>query len=284
MRKEIFRRAFVYATAALFSFQVFAANENRIISAGSSITELFYALGAQEQLVAIDVTSKHYDPDGELPQVGYHRQLSTEGLISLAPTHLIGSHEMGPETTLSQLTSAKINVVTVPSGDTQADLFKRIDDIATITQTEKEAEVLKTSLSKRLSAMEQRQLPQAPNVLFAMLSKGRPATIAGADTTIDTIINFAGAKNPAANETTSYKPFSIEAVVGMQPDYLLVSQRAWLALGGHDGIIAEFPLLGATPAAQNQRIIPIAGSAIIGGLGIESIELSDELHQTFSTQ
>jgi iron complex transport system substrate-binding protein len=290
MRKALFNQATVFVTSMLFSLGGFAANDdsatndNRIISAGSSITELFYALGAQEQLVAIDVTSKHYDPDGALPQVGYHRQLSTEGLMSLTPTHLIGSHEMGPDTTLSQLSGAGIDVVTVPSGDTQSDLFKRIDDIAAITQTEEEAKLLKASLSSRLSNMEDRQLAQAPNVLFAMLSKGRPATIAGAETTINTIIEFAGAKNPAASETSSYKPLSIEAVVSMQPDYLLVSERAWAALGGHDGIVKEFPLLAATPAAQHQRIIPIAGSAIIGGLGIESIELSDELHNTFSTQ
>lgn len=57
----------------------------RIISAGAAVTEIVEALGAEKQLVAIDVTSEQ--PKGEpLPVVGYHRQLSTEGLMALHPT------------------------------------------------------------------------------------------------------------------------------------------------------------------------------------------------------
>ncbi len=47
-------------------------------------------------------------------------------------------------------------------------------------------------------------------------------------------------------------------------------------------ITAYFPLLAATPAAQQQRIIPISSSAIIGGFGIESIQLSRQLQKKFS--
>lgn len=53
--------------------------KNRIISAGSSITELLVALGAKDQLVALDVTSKHFNTEQQLPLIGYHRQLSPEG-------------------------------------------------------------------------------------------------------------------------------------------------------------------------------------------------------------
>ncbi|GAK87639.1 periplasmic hemin-binding protein [Vibrio ponticus] len=55
------------------------STKNRIISAGSSITELLVALGAKDQLVALDVTSKHFNTEQQLPLIGYHRQLSPEG-------------------------------------------------------------------------------------------------------------------------------------------------------------------------------------------------------------
>ena len=114
-----------------------------------------------------------------------------------------------------------------------------------------------------------------------MLTKGRPATIAGDKTTIDVIINLAGGQNPAKSEMSSYKPLSPEAIVQMQPDVLLVSARAWEALGGHEGILKEFPLLAATPVAGKDRIIPVSSSAIIGGFGLESLELTDELYKAF---
>ncbi|UUM31365.1 heme/hemin ABC transporter substrate-binding protein [Vibrio japonicus] len=269
----------------LASSQVWATQNptsNRIISAGSSITELLIELGAQEQLIALDVTSKKFNDNDKLPLVGYHRQLSAEGLMALSPTHLIGSHEMGPESTLNLLKNGGIQVTTVPSGDSEQDLFNRIDVIAEITGTEEKAQVLKASLQSKLQTLQERKIEQSPKVIFAMLSKGRPATIAGNNTTIDVIINLAGGTNPAKAQMSSYKPVSQEAIVKMQPDYLLVTHRAWNALGGKQGILNEFPLLAATPAAGTDRIIPVNGSAIVGGLGIESLDLADDLYTTFS--
>lgn len=270
----------IYAIV-LLSAALTAHAQNRIISAGSSITELILALDAQKQLVAIDITSRDLDDSGQLPQIGYHRQLSAEGLLALNPTHLIGSEVMGPQNTLTLLENAQVEVISVPSGDSKKALFARIDKIAEITQKQPQAEQLKISLSKQFQKIENRQVAQSPKVLFAMVSKGRPMTVAGKETTIDVIISNAGASNPASELMESYKPLSTEAIVELQPDYLLVSQRAWDELGGHKGILEAFPLLQATPAAQEEHIIPIASSAIIGGFGIESISLSETLYHAF---
>ncbi|ODS11892.1 heme/hemin ABC transporter substrate-binding protein [Vibrio scophthalmi] len=284
MKKLAFAFGLLVASSSLMAQQHTesqSAQTNRIISAGSSITELIVALGAKEQLVALDVTSKKYNQDEKLPLVGYHRQLSAEGLMALSPTHLIGSHEMGPDSTLTLLKNGGIDVETVPSGDTEQDLFNRIDKIAAITGTQDQAVDLKASIKSKLDAMQQRDVTDAPKVLFAMLSKGRPATIAGDKTTIDVIVQLAGGQNPAKNMMSSYKPVSQEAMVEMQPDYLLVTKRAWQALGGKEGILQEFPLLAATPAGSQDRIIAVNGSAIIGGLGIESLVLADDLFNQF---
>ncbi|OBT15512.1 hemin receptor [Vibrio sp. UCD-FRSSP16_10] len=268
-----------------FTNSVALANQtdepNRIISVGSSITELLYALDAKDQLVAIDVTSKHFDESKQLPQVGYHRQLSAEGLMAQNPTHLIGSHEMGPESTLNLLKSAGIKVITVPSGDSEQDLDARIDVIAQITGKEPQAVELKKELHTQIESLSQLPSQQQPKVIFAMLSEGRPATVAGSQTTIDKIIQLAGGINPTHSDFSSYKSMSFEAIVSIQPQYILIPQRSWDSLGGQQGIIEKFPLLAATPAATNQHIIPVPGTAIIGGFGIESIELSHSLYQTF---
>ncbi|CAH0526432.1 Hemin-binding periplasmic protein HmuT [Allocatenococcus thiocycli] len=280
MKKLILALSLILSTATTQAQPETYAN-NRIISAGSSITELLIALGAKDQLVAVDVTSRKYNRDEALPQVGYHRQLSAEGLMALEPTHLIGSNEMGPENTLTLLKSGGIKVETVPSGDTEKDLFSRIDKIAQITGNQDKAKSLKASIDEQLNNIKSRELSHSPKVLFAMLTKGRPATIAGDKTTIDVIINLAGAQNPAKSEMSSYKPLTPEAIVKMQPDFLLVSDRAWETLGGQEGILQEFPLLAATPVAGKDRIIPVSSSAIIGGFGLESIELTDKLYDTF---
>ncbi|MEZ9553039.1 hemin ABC transporter substrate-binding protein [Vibrio breoganii] len=277
-------KPFLLILSLVFTLPAFAnstGEQNRIISVGSSITELMYALDAKEQLVAIDVTSRHFDQSGSLPQVGYHRQLSAEGLMAQNPTHVIGSHEMGPDSTLKLLKSAGIEVITVPSGDSEADLAGRIDAIAKITGKEEQAKALKQDLHQQIETLSNLDSTHQPKAIFAMLSEGRPATVAGSETTIDKIIELAGATNPINSNFSSYKSMSFEAIVGVQPDYILVAQRTWDALGGQQGIIEKFPLLTATPAAADNKIIPIPSSAIIGGFGIESVELSQSLHQTF---
>ena len=132
--KTTVRVAWLAATAfTAFSSSTLAAE--RIISAGSSVTELILALGAEQQLVGIDVTSVT-PPSLALPKVGYHRQLSAEGLLALEPTQLLGSNEMGPDTTLNQLKSAGVDVEVINSDSTPQGLLQRIDQIASLTHSE----------------------------------------------------------------------------------------------------------------------------------------------------
>src|SRR5215212_9628559 len=53
---------------------------SRIVSIGGAITEILYALGLQQRIVAVDSTSV-YPPQAvrEKPSVGYMRRLSPEG-------------------------------------------------------------------------------------------------------------------------------------------------------------------------------------------------------------
>ncbi|GAD79899.1 heme/hemin ABC transporter substrate-binding protein [Vibrio ezurae] len=278
------KQTLLLITLAFFSSLALASTHsqpNRIISVGSTVTELLYALNADDQLVAIDITSKHFDSEGKLPQVGYHRQLSAEGLMAQNPTHIIGSNEMGPESALTLLKAAGIQVITVPAGNSEADLDARIDTVAKVTGKEVQAVALKDKLHQQMQHLAKLDPKHHPKAIFAMLSEGRPATIAGSDTTIDKVIQLAGGNNPPNQDFNSYKSMSFEAIINIQPDYILVPQRTWDAMGGQQGIIQKFPLLAATSAAANNKIIPVPGSAIIGGFGIESIELSQSLYQTF---
>ena len=58
-----FALSLLIASSSVWAEQ--APTSNRIISAGSSITELLIELGARDQLIALDVTSKKYNQDGQ---------------------------------------------------------------------------------------------------------------------------------------------------------------------------------------------------------------------------
>ncbi|WP_218763804.1 heme/hemin ABC transporter substrate-binding protein [Vibrio parahaemolyticus] len=276
------RTALTAAALLLASTNLFANNaptSERVVSAGSAVTELLLALDAKDSLVAVDVTSTL--PQGmELPDVGYHRRLSAEGLLALSPTKLIGSDEMGPTTTLNQLKSAGVDVEIVNTEANVDGLLHRIDQISTIMNRESQATNLKQKVKTQVESLQANQpAPSAKKkVLFLLIHEGRPANVAGLDTTPNAIIALAGGDNPAAKKLTSYKPLSTEAMVEMQPDVILVSGRSYETMGGADAILKAMPLLAATPAGQTKNIITIDGHALVGGLGLKSLSEAKRLN------
>lgn len=260
------------------------AAQERIISAGSAVTELILALHAEQSLVAVDVTSQL--PEGQpLPKIGYHRRLSAEGLLALSPTKLIGSDEMGPAPVLQQLKSTGVDIEVVNTQANVNGLKARIDQIAAILNKPQEAQQLKSLVDQQVQSLKANQpTEQKKKVLFLLIHEGRAANVAGSDTTPDAIIRLAGAINPAADKITAYKPLSSESMVEMQPDVILVSGRSFEKLGGPDAIIKMMPLLAATPAGQNKQIMAIDGAALVGGLGLKSLAEAKRLNQLLYTQ
>ena len=259
-------------TLLLVSFysSVSVANEG-IISAGSSVTELIVALGQEKKLVAIDQTSQISNRRA-LPSIGYHRRLSAEGLLALNAHQLIGSNEMGPSTTLNQLRAAGMKVDIVNTEPTAEGLLKRIDQIAKLTNATQNAKPLKKQVADKINQLKKSH-SQVPNkkILFLLIHQGRPANVAGANTTPNAIIELAGGVNPAAASIESYKPISTEAMVEMQPDIILISGRNSQEMGGADYVLKKMPLLAATPAGKNKQFIVIDGHALVGGLGLKSL-------------
>ena len=271
------------STLLLLVFSITSFASERIISAGSTVTELLFALNQQNKLIAVDVTSDI--PQGlSLPTIGYHRQLSAEGLLALGATRLIGSDEMGPKTALIQLRAAGVSVDIINTEPTPQGLLARIDDIAAITGAEQQALQLKAQVNQQLDTLAANKHPlgTSKKVLFLLLHEGRPANVAGANTTPNTIIELAGGVNPAAKTLSSYKPLSTEAMIEMQPDVILVSGRSYKALGGADEILKKMPMLAATPAGKNRQFIQVDGHALVGGLGLKSLaeaqRISAQLH------
>ena len=87
------RRSIRLAAAAVFLFAGcrFANKEagehaQRLVSLSKQYSEIIYALGAQKDLVAVDLSSTYPPEIKSLPTVGYHRALSAEGILSVRPT------------------------------------------------------------------------------------------------------------------------------------------------------------------------------------------------------
>ena len=69
---------------------------SRLVSIGGDVTEIIYALGEEKRLIARDSTSLYPKEATQLPDVGYMRALSPEGILAVNPTAIIAVEGSGP--------------------------------------------------------------------------------------------------------------------------------------------------------------------------------------------
>lgn len=106
-------------------------DSGRIAVAGGSLTEIIYFLGAEERIVAVDVTSTYPAPDRH-PSVGYVRDLSSEGLLSMRPTLVLGEDDMGPPEVLTAVRRAGVAVMRVPETHSAAGIVAKVVDASIV--------------------------------------------------------------------------------------------------------------------------------------------------------
>ncbi len=248
----------------------------RIVSIGPATTELILALGGEQSLVATDVSSP--EPRG-VPKVGYHRALAAEGILSLSPTLVVGSDEMGPNSTLDQLRRANVKVEVMATAPTLANLNERIDTLAHLLGDQTAGSKLKAEIAAQSDTLAAQAKQNKPlKVAFLLLHKGQPTSIAGGNTTASALVTLAGGVNPVAG-LHDYKPVSTESLIELQPDLVLVSGRDWQQYQDPDAVLSQVPALSATPAGKNKAIHAIDGHALQGGLSLRSLQQANQIAQ-----
>jgi len=242
------------------------ASKGRIVSIDGSITETIYALGAGDRLVGVDTTSRFPAETIKLPNVGYMRALSAEGIMSLAPELVITSKDAGPAAVLEQLDSAGLEIEYIPNEYSIEGLKEKVQRIAAILNRNPEGERLIDDinqstqyLSEEVSARQANGAP-VPRVMFLLAAGGHGVSLAGTETQADALIRLLGGANVATTHS-SYKPLTPEAAVTTQPDVIVIAETR----KGEDSF-EKFPSLKLTPAFQNQRIIK-ADSMLLLGFG-----------------
>lgn len=227
----------------------------RIVSVGSALTEIFYALGAENLLVGVDTTSLYPPQAKSLPQVGYMRALSAEGVLTLKPTLILATTGAGPASTLDQLKATGIEVVILPDHYDYDSVANKIEAVGKATGKAAEADTLiargwadMKSLADRLATA-----PDRPRVLFLLSMSGGAPQAAGRDTAAGGIIRMAGGVN-AIDGYAGYRPLTPEAVIASRADYILVPRQSVESLGGVNKVLDQ-PAIRQTPAGRSGKLL-----------------------------
>lgn len=237
---------------------------NRIVSVGGAVTEILYALGAEDRIVAVDTTSL-YPPNAmaDKPNVGYMRQLSAEGVLGLNPQLVLAITGSGPRETIDVIDAAKVPLIMVPESYSEAGMVEKIRLVAKVAGYEARGECLAQAVTADLAALRElrAKVTTPPRVLFVMSFLDGRAMVAGHHTAADEIIKLAGGVN-AADGFDGYKIMNDEAVVAARPEHVLAMAR------GKDSVqadaIFESPAFALTPAAKARNFVSMDGLYLLG--------------------
>ncbi|SEP12291.1 hemin ABC transporter substrate-binding protein [Pseudomonas sp. NFACC39-1] len=242
----------------------------RWVSAGGAVSEWVSALGGESKLVGVDTTSQHPEALRGLPSIGYQRQLSAEGILSLRPQILVGTEEMGPPPVLSQIRSAGVQVELFSATPDLPTLQDNLRHLGQLLGAEDQAAQLFDRYQQQLSQQKARvskiQLKQkAPGVLLLIGSAGGKPMVAGLGTSADWLVQQAGGHNLATHK--GYKSFSVETLAGLNPEVLVFADRALSGEEARAALFRENPILSSTRAARAGRVIELDPTLLVGGLG-----------------
>ena len=258
-----------------------AKDISRIAIAGGSITELIYLLGEEERIIAADRTSNYPKEALELPSVGYVRNISAEGILSLKPTLVLGEHDMGPDEVIKQIENVSVEVIRVNEVHTASGIVDKLRCVASILGVNDKADFLLKNrignLINQLDVVKSRSEFRSRVALVLNFSDGAPI-IAGKNTSGNGVIEMAGAKN-VFHSIDGWKPVSRETLVGASPDHIIITERALRAIGGLSGMKQDIALT-LTPAVQHGRVHAVDGMALLG-FGIRTLDAALKLSSFF---
>jgi iron complex transport system substrate-binding protein len=242
-----------------------SAHAMRLISIGGALTEIVYLLKANTELVGVDTTSIYPAAATRLPNVGYARSLSAEGILALGPTQLIATEDAGPPMVLKQISDAGIPLIILPSGHQFKDLIERVSTIGRLVHKPDIAQALASRLHVEWNNTQERvshSKRKNTRVLFVLSQNPSQLMVGGEKTSADAMISYAGARN-AISGVSGFKPLTPEAVIAANPDVILVTDQGMKAVGGIDGVL-RFPGISQTRAGKEQKIISLEAMYLLG--------------------
>ncbi|MEM1380718.1 MAG: ABC transporter substrate-binding protein [Pseudomonadota bacterium] len=249
------RWMFTAIAAAIVSISSSFAQE-RVVSIGGDLTEIIYILGEEDRLVATDTTSVYPPAANQTPKVGYVRQLSAEGVLSVEPDLILISGAAGPDAAVELLEASGVKMVSLPTEYTPASILRKIDVVSEALGAEERGAELRRKVEADIKETEAAidALSIKPRILFFFGSSGA-ARSAGVETAAHGVIEMLGGENVFASQI-GYKALSLESAVAADPDLILLMAQTAAGLGGVEQV-RNHDALKLTSAAQEGRILVV---------------------------
>jgi iron complex transport system substrate-binding protein len=229
----------------------------RVVSVSKQINEFLYEIGAEDVLVARDLTSIYPRQITRLPSVGYHRALSAEGIISMRPTMLLTDGNLGPDAVVEQVRKVGIPVVIMSPGSSLDSAEALMAHLGERFHHERQADSVlagwRQGMAGALADSTRWAGQPRPRVLvmhFGQINNSYLAMKRGS--AADRIIEWAGGVN-AVDSVGGMLRLTPELIARAAPDVIIATDVGFDRVGSA-AKFATLPGVSLTPAAKSGRI------------------------------
>lgn len=210
----------------------------RIVSLAPSNTEILFALGLGERIVAVTDFCDYPPEAREKPSIGGYTSPNIEEIVALSPDLIFATNVHEAEITPA-LERLGLSVFTL-APNTLDEVLEAVSLVGEVTGNKKQASQLVAGMRNRIKAVTDKtdrlSPSDRPRVLYVLWHD--PLMTAGSSTRIDELIVKAGGINIAQDLAEQYPKISLEAVLERNPQVII-------AASGH-GTSRDLPFRFAT--------------------------------------
>ncbi|HLZ34921.1 MAG TPA: helical backbone metal receptor [Nitrospira sp.] len=203
---------------------------DRVVSMAPSVTEIVYALGLQDALVAVTPFCD-FPPDAQRKAQLGGTHPSVEQILALKPDLVLVPQDFIQPDLLQTLDRVKVPVFVLQASQLE-DLYGQIQTLARMFNRGKAGDELVGTIRQRVRLVKERtQSLSRPRVLYVLNSD--PLQTVGPGSFIHQLIEAAGGANIAGETSTAYPRLAMEVVQALDPEIIV------FPVGASEGIPVE---------------------------------------------
>jgi iron complex transport system substrate-binding protein len=234
-----------------------AAPPRRIVSLVPSVTEILFAIEAQDLLAGVTDFCDWPPAARQKPRVGGMLAPSLEVIARLKPDLAVATTSGNREETFAQLERLGIPVylVSPASVDGALDLVVRL---GALTGRREAGEALASSLRARLAAVQAAVARRGrPRVLYVLWPE--PLIVPGRGALVSELIALAGGRSVTADAPSDYPRYTMEAAVAGGPEIIVLARH-----GAGQGAIdrGRWERFAQLPAVRAGRLHTVDGNLL----------------------
>ena len=230
--------------------------EFRIITIGGCVTETVFDLEMGKNVVAVDLSSKFPNQVKDLPQVGYIRAISSEGILSMMPDLILTTTDMGPKNVVKQIKNSGVRVEIFDSPKNLEGIINLIDNISDDLNVQNKGSEIKLKINNSLNKLEsiKKEFFKKPSMAFFMSPKANSFNAAGSETRANYLIEFLGGENVFKDGFNKYKKVTKEEILNLNPDIIFIGN---IYAGEEESIFSTNDEFKELDAVKNKKILTI---------------------------